>query len=96
MPANALLIGAYLLAVTVTISNPSSWISVVASIFPLSAPMVMPIRWASGLVPGWQLVLAMVLTALTAVVLARFAARIYQRGLTLTGRRVKLREVVGS
>ncbi len=96
MPANALLIGAYLLAVTVTIASPNSWVSVAASIFPLSAPMVMPIRWASGLVPVWQLVLAMALTLATAVVLARFAARIYQRGLTLTGRRVKLREVMSS
>ncbi len=96
MPANAVLIGAYLLAVTVTITSPNSAVSVIASIFPLSAPMVMPIRWASGLVPPWQLVLAMALTVATAILLARFAARIYQRGLTLTGRRVKLTEVIGS
>jgi ABC-2 type transport system permease protein len=54
----------------------------------------MPIRWASGLVPVWQLVLAMGLVAATAVGLALLASRIYARGLTLSGRRVRLREVL--
>ena len=94
MPANAVLIGAYLLAIFVTVSDPNSWASVAASLFPFSAPLVMPIRWASGLVPNWQLVLAMALTLLTAVGVAAFASRIYARGLTLTGRRVKLREAM--
>jgi ABC-2 type transport system permease protein len=94
LPVNVVLIGSYLLAVTVTVRDPSSWASVAASLFPLSAPLVMPVRWASGLVPPWQLVLAMALVALTAVGLALLASRIYARGLTLSGRRVKLREVL--
>jgi ABC-2 type transport system permease protein len=96
MPANIVLIGSYLLAVTVTVSDPNSWASVAASLFPLSAPLVMPIRWASGLVPGWQLVLAMGVAAASAVLLALFASRIYARGLSRTGRRLKLREVLSS
>lgn len=94
MPANVVLIGSYLLAVTVTVTDPNSWASVSASLFPLSAPLVMPVRWASGLVPGWQLVLALVLTVAAAVWLARFAAQIYARGLAQPGRRVSLREVL--
>lgn len=94
MPANVVLIGSYLLAVTVTVTDPNSWASVSASLFPLSAPLVMPVRWASGLVPGWQLVLALVLTVAAAVWLARFAAQIYARGLAQSGRRVSLREVI--
>jgi ABC-2 type transport system permease protein len=82
--------------VTVTVSDPNSWASVAASLFPLSAPLVMPIRWASGLVPGWQLVLAMGVAAATAGLLALFASRIYARGLSRTGRRLKLREVLSS
>jgi ABC-2 type transport system permease protein len=93
MPANLVLIGSYLLAVVVTVQDPNSWASVAASVFPLSAPLVMPIRWASGLVPGWQLGLAMVLTAATAVALALLASRIYARGLARSGRRLHLREV---
>jgi ABC-2 type transport system permease protein len=94
LPANALLIGSYLLAVTVTVVDPNAPLSVAASLFPLSAPMVMPIRWASGLVPPWELALAMALTAAAAVALALVASRIYARGLAMTGRRVKLREVL--
>ena len=65
------------------------------SLFPLTAPMAMPIRWASGLVPVWQLILAMVLTAAAAVLLVAVASAIYRRALLITGRRVKLREVLG-
>jgi ABC-2 type transport system permease protein len=94
LPANALLIGSYLLAVTVTVADPNAPLSTAASLFPLSAPMVMPIRWASGLVPVWQLVLAMALTAAAAVLLALLASRIYARGLAMAGRRLRLRDVV--
>lgn len=93
-PANMLLVGSYLLGVVVTIQDPNGWLSVAGSLFPLSAPLVMPIRWASGLVPGWQLVLSMALVLGTAVALALLASGIYARGLTRTGRRVKLREVL--
>jgi ABC-2 type transport system permease protein len=94
LPVNAILIASYLIAVTITVADPNAWASVLASLFPLSAPMVMPVRWASGLVPPWQLVLSMLLVAATAVVLAAGASRVYARGLARTGRRLKLREVL--
>lgn len=94
LPVNMVLIGSYLLAVTLTTISPNSWASVTASLFALSAPMVMPVRWAPGLVPPWQLALAMLLTALGASMLAFTASRVYARGLALSGRRLKLREVL--
>jgi ABC-2 type transport system permease protein len=94
LPVNVVLIASYLVAVTVAVANPNGPASVVASMVPFSAPLVMPIRWASGLVPEWQLALSMLLVAVTAVLIALLASRIYARGLTLTGRRVKLREVL--
>jgi len=93
-PANMLLVASYMLGVVVTIQDPNGWVSVAGSLFPFSAPLVMPIRWASGLVPGWQLLLAMLLVAATAVALILLASGIYARGLTRTGRRLKLREVL--
>lgn len=96
VPVMAVMMAAYMLAVTVVTADPRSAWSVAASIFPLSAPLAMPIRWASGEVPGWQLVLAMVLTAATSVVMVAIAASIYRRALVITGRRVKLRELIGS
>lgn len=94
LPVMTILIVAYMLSVTMVTTDPSSVVSVVASIFPLTAPVSMPIRWATGDVPVYQLVTAMVLTALTAVVLVRVAAAIYSRALLITGRRARWREVL--
>jgi len=94
LPVTMILVVGYVLAVTVVMSDPSGGWSVAASIFPFTAPMAMPIRWASGLVPVWQLVLAMALTAATAMLLVAVASSIYRRALVITGRRVKLREVI--
>ncbi|MCU0283062.1 MAG: ABC transporter permease [Candidatus Nanopelagicales bacterium] len=51
MPANILLVASYMFAVIVTIQDPNGAASTTASMLPVSAPLVMPIRWASGLVP---------------------------------------------
>jgi len=95
MPVTTVIIAGYLLAVMVVTPDPSSGWSVAASIFPFTAPMAMPIRWASGQVPWWQLVLAMTLTAAAAVLMVSVASAIYRRALVITGRRVRLREVTG-
>jgi ABC-2 type transport system permease protein len=78
----------------VVANDPTSRWSAAISLFPLSAPMAMPIRWASGEVPVYQLLLAMLLTALAAVLLVAASATVYRRALLVTGRRVRLRELV--
>lgn len=94
LPVMTVLIVGYVLSVTMVPADPSSPASVFASLFPFTAPVAMPIRWATGDVPVYQLVAAMVLTALTAVVLVRLAAGIYSRALVITGRRARWREVL--
>jgi len=94
LPVTMILVVGYMLAVTIVMSDPSGGWSVAASIFPLTAPMAMPIRWASGQVPVWQLILAMTLTAATAMLLVAVASSIYRRALVITGHRVRLREVM--
>lgn len=96
LPANLVLIGSYLLAVTVVVQSPDSPLAVVASFFPPSAPLVMPVRWASGGVPGWQLALSMALTLACAVLLARAASVVYRRGVVRTGQRLSLRAVLAA
>jgi ABC-2 type transport system permease protein len=95
MPVTILLVVGYMLSITVVTSDPSGVASVALSMFPLTAPLAMPIRWASGTVPTYQLVLAMVLAAAAALLLVSVASSIYRRALLITGRRVRLREVVG-
>jgi ABC-2 type transport system permease protein len=94
LPVMSVLGVAYMLSVTVVMGDPGSIVSLMLSIIPFSAPVAMPIRWASGEVPVYQLILAMALTAATAVVLIRLASAMYGRALLITGRRARLREVV--
>ena len=93
-PIMIVLVGGYLLGVTVVTTDPEGPWSVTASLFPLTAPLSMPIRWSSGAVPAVQLLLAMILTAVAAVLMVLLASFIYRRALVITGRRVKLSEVV--
>ncbi len=95
MPVTVVLVIGYLLAIIVVNGDPSSVWSVILSLFPLTAPLAMPIRWAAGSVPVYQLVLAMTLTAGTAVLFVAAASSIYRRALVITGHRVRLREVLG-
>jgi len=96
LPVTIILVVGYLLAITVVAADPNGGWSIAASMFPLTAPLAMPIRWASGEVPIYQLVLAMALTAASAVLLVWVASSVYRRALLITGRRVKLREMIGS
>ncbi len=94
MPVTVALVLGYLLAVAVVMPDPGSGWSTAVSIFPLSAPLAMPIRWAAGTVPVYQLLVAMALTAATGGLLAWLGSSIYQRALLVTGRRVKLRDAI--
>lgn len=98
LPVVFLLVGGYMLSIyfiTVDGDAHDPW-SVLLSIFPFTAPVAMPLRWAAGDVPVWQLVLAMALTAATAVAIIGLASRVYRRALVITGHRVKFAEVVGA
>jgi ABC-2 type transport system permease protein len=95
MPVTVMLVLSYVAAVVIIPMNQGSALTVLLSMFPLTSPMAMPIRWASGTVPVWELGLSMLLALATAVLFARIGAVVYQRALVVTGRRVKLREALG-
>lgn len=94
VPVTTVLVVGYLLAVTVVMNDPNSRWSALLSMFPFTAPMAMPIRWASGEVPAYQLLVAILLTAATAALLVAASSSVYRRALLITGRRVRLREVL--
>jgi ABC-2 type transport system permease protein len=94
IPVSMVLLIGYMLGVTVVAEDPTSPWSAAISLFPLTAPGTMPIRWATGEVPVYQLLLAMALTAATAAVLVALSATVYRRALLVTGRRARLGEVL--
>ena len=85
----------YFAATFIVMEDPQGVWSVLASIFPITAPLAMPVRWASGEVPTYQLLLAMALTAGTAVAFVSLASAVYRRALLMTGRRLRFRDVIG-
>ena len=95
MPIVLVMLAGYMLSIMVIMEDPSSAGSTALSMFPFTAPIGMPFRWAGEQVPVYQLVTAMALTALTAVALAALASRIYRRALLITDRRVHVRDVLG-
>lgn len=92
-PLTFVLVATFLLATQAQVS-PDSTLAVVSSIFPLSAPMVMPMRIAAGDPPTAQVVVAVVGVVATAALIVRAGSVVYRRALVRTGRRLKLREVV--
>jgi ABC-2 type transport system permease protein len=86
-------------ASTVFAEDPHGPIATVLSIFPLTAPVAMMSRLASGGVPVWQPWLAAVLTLGTAVFIVRAVANMFRAQSLLAGRgfnvKVYLRALVG-
>ncbi len=89
-PLYALLIAAF--ATTFPILNyPDTTLAEVATYVPFTAPFVVPIRIALVDLPLWEAAIAAVLVVVTAVLLTRFAARLYEGSILHAGGRVSLR-----
>lgn len=73
------------------IENPNSTLAVVLSMFPLTAPVAMVTRLATGLVPVWQPVLAAGLMAALAFGIVRAVARAFRAQMLLSGQPFNVR-----
>ena len=78
--------------IVVLLRNSTGWIATVLSVLPPFAPLIMPGRMALADVPAWQVLLAAVLTVVTAIVTAWLAARVHRHAILRTGVRVRLRD----
>lgn len=65
-----------------------------ASFVPIASSMAMPGRMLTENVPLWQPLLAIVILLLTTVLVVRLGARLYERTLLQTGRRLGYREAI--
>jgi ABC-2 type transport system permease protein len=72
--------------------SPDALLAKIGSLFPLWAPMVMPVRSAVGDVPVWEVALSVALLILGTWALIRLGARIYTGAILKIGTKVKLRE----
>lgn len=88
-PAQLVLFAPYLVAVAA-----GEGVRTVVSMVPIAATMLMPGRLAEGSVPLWQLLVALATTIAAAVLLVGLGARVYERTLLRTGRKLGFREAL--
>lgn len=79
-----------LMFITVMIENPNGLLAVGLSLFPLTAPVTMMLRLVLIPVPGWQLLLSVLLLLLAAVVILRAVASMFRAQTMLSGQPLSL------
>lgn len=76
------------------IENPNSPLSVFFSMFPLTAPTLMPIRWAFAAIPTWQVAATSGILIMCALAALWLAARALELGMLRYDSKLKLREIL--
>jgi len=89
VPGQVLLVIPYILAFAAP-PDVVAW----ASMFPVASALLMPGRIAGGDAPLWQVLLALAIAVIAAVLLVRLGARLYERTLLQTARRLTYREAL--
>ncbi|AWB91933.1 ABC transporter permease [Aeromicrobium chenweiae] len=89
LPGQVILFAPYILAVTAGAS-----VKTIVSMLPVVSAMMMPSRMAEGGVPAWQVGVALAVNVVSAFVLVRFAARLYERTLMRTDRKIGFGEAL--
>jgi ABC-2 type transport system permease protein len=77
------------------IESPNSPVSVGLSLFPLTAPVALPIRAAVTELPGWQIALGIGLVVVCAAGAIWLAARAFRLGMLRYGQRLAWKEIFG-
>jgi len=91
LPVMLPLIASYVMAAT-AIEAPEGMVATVGSFIPFSAPILMLVRIPMG-VPVWEVVLGLVVVAVTAWLMMLLASRVYRVGLLMYGKRPTLGEL---
>jgi ABC-2 type transport system permease protein len=73
-------------------AKPSGWWITVASLFPPTAPIYMPLRAALTDVPAWQVAVAVLLMVLAILGLVRIGGRLYRGAVLHTAGRLRIRQ----
>lgn len=91
LPAMLPLLAAYLMA-GMAMENPEGDLAVIGSYIPFTAPILMLIRLPLG-VQWWELVFSMLGVILTAYVMVRISAKVFQTGILMQGKKATFKEL---
>jgi len=75
-------------------NNPNGGTAVFASLFPMTAPLVMFMRTAISEPPVWQILASIVILIVSTVAMAWIAGRIYRVGILMYGKKPTIPEIV--
>jgi ABC-2 type transport system permease protein len=89
-PLTLVLVAAFLVAINVAFGNTSSPLAQVATFLPPTAPLILPIRMATGDVAAWQVAASLAIMLASTVAVVVLASRLYAGAILRTGARVKL------
>lgn len=78
--------------ITAIMFNPNGAIATGLSLFPVTAPIALPLRAAFTNIPTWQIVLSVTLSWILAIFALWLSGRIFRLGMLRYGKRVRLRE----
>jgi ABC-2 type transport system permease protein len=73
-------------------SNPNGTLATVMSMFPLTAPIALPLRAGFTNVPWWQITLTIGMLVIMAVFSLWLAGKIFRIGMLRYGKKVSLKE----
>jgi len=95
-PVLMMIIIPYILGISILPSNPDNQLLAVASLIPLFAPTLMPMRIAIGVAAPWEVMLSIGLTVAAIAAFVWLAGRIYGNAVLRTGVRVRVRDALRS
>jgi ABC-2 type transport system permease protein len=75
------------------VNNPSSVLSIAASLFPFTAPIIMMLRMGSQMPPAWQFAASFLCMLLAIWATLWFSSRLYRVGILMYGKRATLPEL---
>jgi ABC-2 type transport system permease protein len=79
--------------IVLVVNNPDSVLSIAASLFPATAPIIMMLRMGSQMPPAWQFAASIGILILSIWATLWFSSRLYRVGILMYGKRATLPEI---
>jgi ABC-2 type transport system permease protein len=80
--------------IILVVNNPDSFLSVAASLFPPTAPIIMMLRMGSQMPPAWQFAASIVIMIFSILGVLWVSSRLYRVGILMYGKRATLPELL--
>jgi ABC-2 type transport system permease protein len=91
-PLTLVLVASFFVAISSAFGNSTTPLATICTYLPPTAPLIVPLRIASGDIAAWQVGVTLAIMLASTVVVVLLASRIYAGAILRTGARVKLKD----